>query len=156
MGLCWIPRGRSVKARDVVILLFLHVLYMYVVSITIGDVYNDGVVTGNSSFATSHVRPFHAWMRAKELGGKRQDGNGQDRLVLRPCWGSSADGLDHSHWWVKVFVENRRVCQPSRTAVSRREMRLREGLGDACNHVLQSGITRKRKKPTGCRVRARS
>jgi hypothetical protein len=97
MGLCWIPRGRSVKARDVVILLFLHVLYMYVVSITMGDVYNDGVVTGNSSFATSHVRPFHAWMRAKELGGKRQDANRQDRLVLGPCWGSSADGLDHSH-----------------------------------------------------------
>jgi hypothetical protein len=71
MGLCWIPRGRSVKARDVVILLFLHVLYMYVVSITIGDVYNDGVVTGNSSFATSHVRPFHAWMRAKDLGGEK-------------------------------------------------------------------------------------
>jgi hypothetical protein len=97
MGLCWIPRGRSVKARDVVILLLLHVLYMYMVPITMGDVYNDGVVTGNSSFATSHVRPFHAWMRAKELGGKRQDANRQDRLVLGPCWGSSADGLDHSH-----------------------------------------------------------
>jgi hypothetical protein len=44
-----------------------------------------------------------------------------------------------------VFVENCGVCQPGQTVVSRREMRLREGLGDACIRVLQSGITRKRK-----------
>ena len=54
-----VPRGYSVKRRDAVILLLLHVLYMYMVSI-IGDVYNDGEMTGESSFQTTHVRLFHA------------------------------------------------------------------------------------------------
>jgi hypothetical protein len=49
----------SVKGRDAVMLLLLHVLYMYMVSI-IGDVYNDGEMTGESSFQTTHVRLFHA------------------------------------------------------------------------------------------------
>ena len=59
MGLCWIPSVRSIKGRDAVILLLLHVLHMYMFLI-IGDVYNDGEMTGKCSFQTTHVRLFHA------------------------------------------------------------------------------------------------
>jgi hypothetical protein len=139
-----VPRGRSVKARDAVILLLLHVLYMYMVSIIIGDVESDGAMTRNSSFLHLTCGFF---MRAKGSEGKGR--LGMDKIVSSfVLFGD----LRQIAWiiltcerWTKVFVGNCGVCQPGQAAVSRQEMRLREGLGDACNRVLQSGISKERK-----------
>jgi hypothetical protein len=82
MGLCWIPRGRSVKARDAVILLLIHVpLHTYMVSITIhvGDVESDGAMTGNSSFLHLTCGLF---MRGCVLRNWRGKGRmGMDKIV---------------------------------------------------------------------------
>jgi len=65
------------------------------------------------------------------------------KIVHVISWGFSADRLgDNSHMQV---VRNYRVGQAEQTAVPRREMRLREGLEDACNRVSQLGFTKKSK-----------
>jgi hypothetical protein len=103
-----------------VLLLFLHVLYMYIVRNTIGEVYNDDAMTRSASFQLT----YSVSMRAKKLE-KRQDVAGMDKIVHMLL-----GDLRQTAWIIhicmcegsKVVVGNCRVCP---AAVQRREMRLR-------------------------------
>ena len=97
-----------------VLLLFLHVLYMYILQFTIGEVDNDGAMTRNAPFQLT----CGFSMRAKKLE-RRQDVAGMDKIahVLRQiawvicmCQGS------------KAVVEKCRICP---AAVQQNWMRLR-------------------------------
>jgi hypothetical protein len=115
------------------LLQFAHVLDMYVVSITIGEVDNDDAMTRNASF-TTHVRLY---MRTKKLGGRGKAGSSVlDKIVHVLFWRCSADRLDNSHVRGEESGGPKlpRLSAWTRCCVTERDA-FETGMFDACSRV---------------------